>query len=85
MKRILVIDDKDDIRSVIVSTLSNARFATEEAVDAEQGLRSAKLRKPDLILCDINMPGMDGCKTLPPSAKSPNFRHRSLHPDDRLR
>jgi two-component system, sensor histidine kinase and response regulator len=64
VKKILVIDDADDIRSVIVSTLTTARFATAEAADATSALELAATWKPDLILCDINMPEMDGYQTL---------------------
>jgi CheY-like chemotaxis protein len=64
MKRILVIDDKDDIRSVIVSTLTTAGFASEQAADADEALQLAITRRPDLILCDVNMPNMDGYQTL---------------------
>ena len=64
MKTILVIDDKDDVRSVIVTTLKDSGFATVEAVDAANGIQLAATRRPDLILCDVNMPDMDGYQTL---------------------
>ena len=64
MKNILVIDDKDDIRSVVVSTLTGAGFLTEQAADAVHALKLSLTYKPDLILCDVNMPDMDGYQTL---------------------
>lgn len=64
VKKILVIDDKDDIRSVIVSSLTTASFATEQAADAGNALKIAANWKPDLILLDVNMPEMDGYQTL---------------------
>jgi CheY-like chemotaxis protein len=64
MKKILVIDDKDDVRSVIVSSLTNAGFSTEQAADANQALHLAITHRPDLVLCDVNMPDMDGYQTL---------------------
>jgi two-component system, sensor histidine kinase and response regulator len=77
VKKILVIDDKDDIRSVIVSTLTNAGFSTEQAGDATQALQLSSTYKPDLILCDINMPDMDGYQTLSAFREIP---HLSLVP-----
>jgi two-component system sensor histidine kinase/response regulator len=64
MKKILVIDDKADIRSVIISTLTGAGFLTEQAADAAHALKLSLTYKPDLILCDVNMPDMDGYQTL---------------------
>jgi CheY-like chemotaxis protein len=64
MKTILVIDDKDDVRSVVIATLTQSGFSTREARNGPQGLQLAMACKPDLILCDVNMPGMDGYHTL---------------------
>ena len=64
MKTILVIDDNDDVRSFITTTLNLSGFSTIEAADAARGLQIAKTCHPDLILCDICMPGMDGYATL---------------------
>jgi CheY-like chemotaxis protein len=64
MPNILVIDDTHDVRSVVVETLKNFGFATREANDGETGLQLALAQPPDLIICDIRMPGMDGYKTL---------------------
>jgi DNA-binding response OmpR family regulator len=64
MKTILVIDDNDDVRSIIVTTLKDSSFATLEAHSGAQGIELAKTGKPDLILCDVAMPDMDGFQTL---------------------
>ncbi|HEX3798818.1 MAG TPA: response regulator [Verrucomicrobiae bacterium] len=64
MPNILVIDDTNDIRSVVVETLHNFGFATREATDGETGLQLALAQPPDLIICDVRMPGMDGYRTL---------------------
>ncbi len=73
MKNILVIDDKDEIRSVVVSTLNGGGFSTVEAVDATQALQLLASTKPDLILCDVNMPDMDGYQTLSAIREVPQF------------
>lgn len=64
MKTILVIDDNEDVRAFITTTLNLSGFSTMEAADAEHGLQLARSCNPDLVLCDICMPGTDGYATL---------------------
>jgi CheY-like chemotaxis protein len=59
--RILVIDDEEDICIFSKSILERTdKFAVEYSTDAAAGIQMAKTNQPDLILLDINMPGMDG-------------------------
>ena len=64
MKSILIIDDNDDVRSVIAATLTYAGYAVREAGNGRDGILMVLAQRPDLILCDVNMPGMDGHRTL---------------------
>jgi CheY-like chemotaxis protein len=64
MKNILVIDDKEDIRTLIEMVLSNFGFTVFEAENGRIGLQMLRAQSLDLVLCDINMPGMDGYQTL---------------------
>lgn len=64
MKNILVIDDKEDIRNLIRIVLTNYGFKVQEAADGQLGFRMIGEQKPDLVICDINMPAMDGYETL---------------------
>jgi DNA-binding response OmpR family regulator len=64
MKNILVIDDKEDIRTLIKAVLSNYGFDVQEASSGRMGVQMLQEQKPDLVICDINMPGMDGYETL---------------------
>jgi two-component system sensor histidine kinase/response regulator len=60
MKRILVIEDEKDVRENIIELLTAEGFT---AVGAENGTRGVQLARellPDVILCDILMPGLDG-------------------------
>src|ERR1700761_2978107 len=64
MKRVLIIDDKEEIRSVVATTLRQFGFATLEATNGPEGIQVALANEPDVILCDVNMGGMDGFETL---------------------
>ena len=60
MALILVVEDEDPISSNIVRIRSLEGFDTAAASDGEAGLSEARARAPDLIISDVNMPGMDG-------------------------
>jgi DNA-binding response OmpR family regulator len=64
MKNILVIDDKEEIRSLVKAVLGNYGFNVIEADNGRIGVQILREQKPDLVVCDINMPGMDGYETL---------------------
>jgi len=60
---ILVVDDEPQIRRVLRSTLSFRGYEISEAVSGEDALELARKLKPDLILLDVNLPGMNGVET----------------------
>src|SRR5580704_4595034 len=64
MQNVLIIDDSEDIRSVIAKTLDYFGFYTRQAKDGMAGVQAALDWHPDLIICDVRMPGMDGYGTL---------------------
>jgi two-component system alkaline phosphatase synthesis response regulator PhoP len=57
---ILIIEDDEDIRELLVYNLEKNGFEVEAVESGETGLASAGARKPDLILLDLMLPGMDG-------------------------
>ena len=63
-KKVLVIDDTQDIRFIISETLNLFGFHTLTAEDGVSGISTARDNLPDLIICDINMPNLDGYGTL---------------------
>jgi two-component system cell cycle response regulator DivK len=60
VSRILVVDDQEDNRRILRDLLANSGFEVIEALTGEQGVRLAEERLPDLILMDIQLPGIDG-------------------------
>lgn len=62
--RILCIEDEDDLRADLVEELQEAGYTVIEAVDGEQALIQLRSLRPDLILCDINLPRGNGYEIL---------------------
>jgi CheY-like chemotaxis protein len=60
MKTIIVIDDNDEVRSVVTAVLRNFGFTVLEATGGEDAIRMILTERPDLIISDVQMPGMDG-------------------------
>jgi len=60
MKSILVIDDNEEVRSIVTTVLRNFGFAVREAAGGESAIQLVLEEKPDLIISDVRMPGMDG-------------------------
>ncbi|MES2267548.1 MAG: response regulator [Bacteroidota bacterium] len=70
-KTLLIIEDNDDIRETVVEILGLAGFNVYEASDGKMGIDLAIQHKPDLILCDIMMPELDGYGVLYMLNKNP--------------
>lgn len=70
---ILVIDDATDFLEIISVRLTSAGFGVKTANSAVAGFDMSKNLKPDLILLDINMPGMNGTEALLDFRKDPVF------------
>lgn len=60
MKTILIIEDQPDMRENIATILEMENYAVLSAPEGRAGLAMAREEKPDLILCDVMMPVMDG-------------------------
>jgi two-component system KDP operon response regulator KdpE len=58
--RILIVDDEPQLRRIMRTTLSSAGYEVDDARNGEESLVKLREYRPDLILLDINMPGMGG-------------------------
>jgi len=70
--RILVIDDQPQIRRVMRMTLTGAGYEVDDAKTGEEGLEKVRDFRPDLVLLDINLPGMGGLETCSSIRSDPN-------------
>ena len=64
MSLILIVEDNEKNLKLVRDVLQVKGFATVEAGSAEDGIKLAAQRKPDLILMDIQLPGMNGIDAL---------------------
>jgi CheY-like chemotaxis protein len=64
MTTILCIEDESDIRQLIAEELSDIGFDILEAANGREGLEVLIAQRPDLVVCDISMPVMDGHQLL---------------------
>ena len=64
LHRVLVIDDEPGMRSLMRRGLTLAGYAVETVDGGEAGLEAANRERPDLVLLDLMMPGLDGFETL---------------------
>ncbi|HSB94026.1 MAG TPA: response regulator [Flavitalea sp.] len=75
MKTILVIDDNTEIRENTAEILDLAGYKTLTAENGKMGVSQALKEKPDLIVCDIMMPDLDGYGVLHLLKKNPETEH----------
>ncbi len=70
--RILVVDDEPQIRRIMRTTLTSAGYEIEDAKTGEEALEKVREYRPDLVILDINMPGMGGLATCRALRADPN-------------
>lgn len=73
MKRILVVEDDKFLRELIVRKLIREGYEVSEAVDGEDGVKKIKEIKPDLVLLDLILPGIDGFEVLSKTKEDPEL------------
>jgi two-component system, response regulator, stage 0 sporulation protein F len=64
MKKILLVDDEESIHLLYREELEEEGYEVHSALSGEEALEKLKIIKPDLVILDINMPGMNGIDAL---------------------
>jgi len=59
-KKVLIVEDNEDNRELVVKVLRNKGYEIVQAADGEEALEKAVAERPDLILLDISLPKLDG-------------------------
>jgi len=75
IKRILVVDDSPTERHIIGEILTSNGFTVTFAEDGEAGVAQAKLIKPDLVIMDVVMPGLNGFQATRAISKEPETQN----------
>ena len=73
-QRVLIVDDESAIRLLCRVNLDSAGFKTIEAADGKTALALARSERPDLILLDVMLPGLDGWGVAQKLAEMPETR-----------
>lgn len=74
-KNILVVDDSSSFRVVVRMALERAGYAVTEAEDGNAALGKLNGQKFHLVLCDVNMPGLDGFGFVQAMKQQPAYRY----------
>ena len=64
MKKILLVDDEENIQIVYREEFEDLGYLVVSASNGEEGLRKFQDEKPDIVILDIHMPGMNGIEVL---------------------
>ncbi len=74
MKRIFLVDDSTTMLMSLEGILKKAGFEVDKATSGPQALERLKGNKPDLLITDLNMPGMDGITLIGEVRRLPGMR-----------
>jgi two-component system chemotaxis response regulator CheY len=74
MKTILLVDDSATLLMSMQAILQKAGYAVETATGGDAALKKLAANKPNLMVTDLNMPGMDGITLIKEVKKQPAFR-----------
>lgn len=78
MNKILVVDDEETLRMLIVDTLEDEGYEIEEASDGEEAVTKMTANEYDLVLLDYMMPGLSGIEVMRKVRELPNKKEMKI-------
>lgn len=72
---ILIVDDHEDTRRMLARLLRQSGYAADTAPDGAAALDAIRSSRPDLVVLDYNMPGMNGLEVLETIGAAPDLTH----------
>ncbi|MBF7073193.1 response regulator [Glaciecola sp. MH2013] len=78
MKKILLVDDSKTMLMSMEGVLKRAGFDVKTAIDGKTALATVPTFKPDLMITDLNMPGMDGIALIKEVKQTPAMRFKPI-------
>ncbi|HNP79549.1 MAG TPA: response regulator [Candidatus Pacearchaeota archaeon] len=78
MKKVLIIEDDKFLRELLGKKISSLGYSAVLAIDGEDGLEKMKTEKPDIILLDLILPGMNGFEVLEQAKKNPTINETPI-------
>ena len=73
-KRILVVEDQEDLRGILHDLLTGSGYEVSEAADGQAGVEITRSERPDLVLMDIQLPVIDGYEATRQIKTDPNVK-----------
>lgn len=73
-KTVLVVDDSGTVRQQVTMALKQAGFSTKEAADGREGMNTIAGGSVDMVICDVNMPNMNGLEMVEAVKAKPENR-----------
>jgi len=73
-KKIMIVDDSASMRQLVSFSLKDAGYDVVAAADAEEALKLAAEGQVEMVVTDLNMPGMDGIELIKKLRAQPNYR-----------
>jgi CheY-like chemotaxis protein len=74
VKKLLIVDDEDNIRRLLSATLAGGQYEVLQARDGKNALALIQRERPDFVLLDVAMPGLDGIEVCRQVKASPALR-----------
>ncbi len=75
VQKVLLVDDEPDILELLRYNLEREGYAVQTAINGKDALKAARANRPDLIVLDIMMPGMDGVEVCMQLRQQPEFKN----------